>query len=148
MKQKQARRLFHLKPHLATLLHPHPPLFFLLLLSLSCVLWKREEVRNRRKKKRKRNKNGWIKIIGPWKLEETVFSTLNFISFSHNKNKKKKRWEGLLFVFFYFLFCFEWQEKRKIFFWAMNFIFFELWTMIHGFGGIWLAEGEAWNFNA
>ncbi|KAL5186917.1 Vacuolar-sorting receptor 1 [Glycine soja] len=81
------RRLFHLKPHLATLLHPHPPLFFLLL-SLLCFGEKRrsEEPKKEEKKKKQKwlNQNYWTVEVG----RNGILNTQLYFFLSQYKKKR------------------------------------------------------------
>lgn len=103
-----------------------------------CWFGEREEERNpgRKRKEGRRKRNAWIQI-GPWKLEETVFFIqFNFIYFF----PPKKNWKPL-FLFIFHLLWIIW-ETGKIF---VSHEFYILCTMVHGFGGIWLAKNSvAW----
>lgn len=122
MKQKQARRLFHLKPHLATLLHPHPPLFFLLL-SLLCFGEKRrsEEPKKEEKKKKQKwlNQNYWTVEVG----RNGILNTQLYFFLSQYK-KKVRRYFICLFLFSILLWM---TRKTEDFF--LGHEFYILWTM-------------------
>lgn len=106
----------------------------------------REEERNPKTQKEKRKKmNGWIKI-GPWKLEETILHTIQLYLFLYITPKIRRKGWKILFLFIFYLLLN--NEKQGRYLWAMN--FYILWTIVHEFGGIWLAENseEASHSNA
>jgi len=87
MKQKQARKVFHPKPHLATLLHPHPPFFFFFF-SLPPSFWvfvwgKRKREEPKKKKKGDSQEKGWLNQNG-------ILHTIQLHLFLSSKINKKK----------------------------------------------------------